>query len=345
LGSEKVRSFATSVEIRGGADIASFGGESDKIYREMMWDIFTSKESEIEIPAAAHQDFTQFLKAQLQLKAKEKKNFYQGQLKSASAKFDITGKESLGASTQIRLSSDMVSILNTVHSAELRKDPIAQERIGAWALHILAKKPGFVPSSVSFKQDGLVALGKMTIQLLSSKQGSEGNLNFNTRQEIDSEKVIGLDSSSFGSFGSFQKSVVKSEDLFRDEAFRETMQSLQDADIFEASADTVASALSEMLRDEKTQQQDEIASDILHGLVEASQELFSRQKVSLESLRPTTQSGNEKLQRSTQHVRFRDEDLVEHESVPEIRERHANVLVEQSDKKERLAKFREQRTF
>ena len=188
------------------------------------------------------------------------------------------------------LSTDVIVALERATTQSLKDDPAEQLRLGTWAVHVLAGRMDTPAAELlrGMKKDAVLALGRLSMQLLSSS--ASAHTTFTTEQrktQVSSSttlrgKTIGSASAQVSTqaehttsqlptasaklnIETFQKSSIKgANEFFRMEAIQGDLQALQNNIQLEFTADMLVEGFIESLRnDDLDTSQEEMRSDIL----------------------------------------------------------------------------------
>ena len=157
-------------------------GETDRVANELVWAILTGhgKAAAAETGAAVG-PLDSFLKQQVLSVAIRKAREQEAQtaLAPATEASDAAQKqETLDTSVFTSASRpDVQFVVRAARTAELRADPVVQQRVGTWALQMLGPSVGVDKHAVrrGLKPEGLAALGRLALQVLADAAAAQRN--------------------------------------------------------------------------------------------------------------------------------------------------------------------------
>ena len=239
--------------------LVPLGEHDDRVSRELIWDVLTARDAPFTV-AARHLDAYVDTHVKNELRSGRLVRDTTGSAAARTIPSDISGGVPLPAQSGTRFTRD---VYKTIVALELdgRDDPIVLERVGGWAMGVLAATGEHV---ASLKQDGLRALGKLTMGLLDTSAGVEGRVA--QRADMDIRHTT-LDES----LGIAERPKYDFKDAMKNDEFRVALQALHDAALFDEPADLIVSNLSDILRREDPACSNDVAADLLVGAKDAAQ--------------------------------------------------------------------------
>lgn len=110
-------------------------------------------------------------------------------LASQTNTVESTSKPSVADDVQGRVSFDVQRVIEHASLGEWKTDPILQQRAGLWALHVAAKRTGFIPASLQagFKTKSVEALGRLALQALSSTSATHHSGSVPLKQQVQQQ--------------------------------------------------------------------------------------------------------------------------------------------------------------
>ena len=234
--------------------------KDDQKSRELIWDILTTRNDAPYSLAAKQLDSYVDMHVRNELKAQSARgeSAFTGAAKTEQS--DILDLNPLPAQRGARFTRDIYKTLVTIELEE-RENPLAMERVGGWALGVLAASGEHV---ASLKQDGLRALGKLTMGLLDTSAETEGRLA--QRNDMDIPHIV-----TDATVGLAPHLVHDVKDAMKNDEFRVALQALHDAALFDEPADMIVKNLADIMRREDLVCSNEVAADILLGTKDAQQ--------------------------------------------------------------------------
>jgi hypothetical protein len=221
-------------------------------------------------------------------------------------------KETLVDYSKDRLSTDVI-IAAQRSMGDLKDDPEEQLRIGTWAVHVLSGRMDSVPSEIlrGMKKDALLALGRLSMQLLASsaKSAQTEFQSIQSKVKLVSERGGGRQASLLNAasstpearaqeieaaqqvrenLGDLQKGAIKgANEFFRMESIQGDLQALQNNISLDFTADMLVEGFIDALRNDDLDAQREIRTDILSQF-KAAQTMAGSKKEELGSQQRTT---------------------------------------------------------
>jgi hypothetical protein len=200
---------------------------------------------------------------------------------------DLKAREAIQHAVKTVLSTDVLLAIQRSQQLNLKEDSEEQLRIGTWAVHVLAGRMDTVPAEIlrGMKKDALQALGRLSMQLLSSAKSA--NSQYEARQHKtlaikrqggqelsilkasggmhdQKEDELGTVDSVRENFGEVQKSAIKStNEFFRMESVQGDLQALQNNIKLDFTADMLVEGFIEALRNDDLENATEMRTDVL----------------------------------------------------------------------------------
>jgi hypothetical protein len=201
---------------------------------------------------------------------------------------DLKAREALQHAVKTVLSTDVLLAIQRSQQLNLKEDTEEQLRIGTWAVHVLAGRMDTVPAEIlrGMKKDALQALGRLSMQLLSSSAKSasseyearqqkslavkrQGNhelsiLKASGGMQDQKEDELGTVEFTRENLGDVQKSAIKStNEFFRMESVQGDLQALQNNIKLDFTADMLVEGFIEALRNDDLENSTEMRTDVL----------------------------------------------------------------------------------
>ena len=201
---------------------------------------------------------------------------------------DLKAKEALENAMKTVLTTDVLLAIQRSQQVNLKEDAEEQLRIGTWAVHVLAGRMDTVPAEIlrGMKKDALQALGRLSMQLLSSSaQSAKSEYESTTNKSALIRRVGPKELSILSASGALgdareeelgtvdqvrenltdiQKSAIKStNEFFRMESVQGDLQALQNNIKLDFTADMLVEGFIEALRNDDLENSTEMRTDVL----------------------------------------------------------------------------------
>jgi hypothetical protein len=202
---------------------------------------------------------------------------------------DLKIREAIQHAAKTVLSTDVILAIQRSQQINLKDDGEEQLRIGTWAVHVLAGRMDTVPAEIlrGMKKDALQALGRLSMQLLSSSAKS-ARAEYEAREpktlkaqqrrgghelsifkasggaQDERDEELGTVDIARENIGDIQKSAIKStNEFFRMETVQGDLQALQNNIKLDFTADMLVEGFIEALRNDDMENATEMRTDVL----------------------------------------------------------------------------------
>jgi hypothetical protein len=209
------------------------------------------------------------------------------QQRTAVGSKDLKAREALQHAVKTVLSTDVLLAIQRSQQLNLKEDSEEQLRIGTWAVHVLAGRMDTVPAEIlrGMKKDALQALGRLSMQLLSSTKSASSTyeakqhvslatkrqgghelsiLKASGGEQDEYEDELGAIEFTRENLSDVQKSAIKStNEFFRMESVQGDLQALQNNIKLDFTADMLVEGFIEALRNDDLENATEMRTDVL----------------------------------------------------------------------------------